>query len=52
MTDNFMMQELNNFFTYTMDGIMQGLYKFPPTSIYFTLGISFVFHISSLKLVW
>ena len=28
---------------------MQGLYDFPPTSLYLILGISFVLHIFSLK---
>lgn len=43
ITDNLMMQEFNSLFTSTMDGIMQGL------SLYLILGISFVFHILSLK---
>ena len=48
MTDNLMMQEFNSFFTYTMDGIMQGLCDLPPTSLYLIVEISFVFHIFSL----
>ena len=28
---------------------MQGLYDFPPTFLYLILGITFVFHIFSLK---
>ena len=49
MTDNLMMQEFNSFFTYTMDGIMQGLCDLPSTSLYLILEISFAFHIFSLK---
>ena len=41
-------QEFNNLFAYTMDGILQGLYGFSDTSIYWILGLSFVFHIISL----
>ena len=46
MTDN--IQEFNNYFAYTMEGIVQGSYYFP--SLYLILGISFVLNtISFLK---
>ena len=47
MTDN--IQEFNNYFAYIMEGILQSLYDFPSTSLYLILGISFVFHIISIK---
>ena len=49
MMDNLTIQEFNSLFTYTMYDVMQGLYDFPPTSLYLILGISFVLHIFSLK---
>ena len=42
-------QEFNNLFAYTMDGILQGLYGFSDTSICLILELSFVFHIISLR---
>lgn len=39
----------NSFLTYTMYGIMQGLWDFHPTSLYFIPGIIFVFHIFFFK---
>ena len=38
-------QDFNNHFAYSMDGILQCLCDFPYISIYLSLGISFVFHI-------
>lgn len=52
MTDNITIQNFNNYFAYTTDGILQGLCDFLSTSIYLILEISFVFHIISLKMVW
>lgn len=52
MTDSLTIQEFNNFFTYTMDGIIHGLCDLPSTSLYLNLGISFAFHIFSLKVIW
>ena len=49
MTDN--IQEFNNYFAYTMEGILQGLCYFPSTSLYLILGISSFFNIISLKMI-
>ena len=51
ITGNITIQEFNNYFAYTMNGILQSLCDFPSTSHYLILGISFVFHIISLKMV-
>ena len=49
MTYNITIQEFNNYFAYTMNGILQGLCDFPYISIYLILGISFVFHFILLR---
>ena len=47
--NNLTIQKFNSLFTYTMYDVMQGLYDFPPISLYLNLGTSFVLHIFSLK---
>ena len=49
MADNIIIQEFNNLFVYSMNGILQGIYDFSDRSIYWILGLSFFLYIVSLR---
>ena len=49
MMDNIIVHKFSNDFAYAIEGILQGLCDFSYTSIYLIWGISFVFHIISLR---
>ena len=49
MADNITIKIFNNFFANTMDCILQGLYGYGDTSIYWILGLSSFVHIISLR---
>lgn len=50
MSDNIIMQKLNNLFASTMNGILGEEYNLPATYIFVSIGpISFILHIVSLK---
>ena len=49
MADYINIETFSNFFANTMDYIVQGLYSYGDTSIYWVLGLSFLLHILSLR---
>ena len=49
MADYINIETFSNFFANTMDCILQGLYGYCDTFIYWILGLSFFLHIISLR---
>ena len=49
MTDYINIETFSNFFANTMDCILQGLYGYGDTSIFYDIGTQFFLHIISLR---